>query len=56
MKKELGLVNTDDRKITPQEHAEIIRRKAEMEVQKQAGAASPLAELRQELGLPENHA
>lgn len=44
-------MNTEDRKTSPQEHAEVIRRMAEIESQKKAGAVSTLEELIQELGI-----
>ncbi len=43
--------NFDDRKITPDERAEITKRKMEVQVQKKSKEASSLSELKKELGI-----
>jgi len=44
---------SDDRNLTPEERAEILKRKLEMTVQKKAKQAVSLSDLKKESGIPD---
>lgn len=43
----------DDRQLTPEERAQISKRKLEMNIQKKSKQATLLSDLKKELGIPE---
>jgi len=43
----------EDRQLTPEEQAEISRRKVDMDIQRKSGQATSLSDLKKELGIPE---
>lgn len=44
----------NDRKLTPEERAEMIKRKTEIQTQKKSKQTSSLSELKKELGITDN--